>query len=159
MSDDRKLKSELWKQMTASPLVMVGLQDGGLSAPLTVQLDKDQVDTLLFFVRNDNRLVKSGPAMAHFAAKGHDFFASISGQVSVLNDPALIDKLWTNAAAAWFEGGKSDPSLTLVKFAVEAAELWGADVSLSGKLKMVFGGSIQPSEAGSHAQVENLRAP
>src|SRR3546814_5311540 len=71
------------------------------SEPLTAQLDKDQVDTLFFFIARDNRLAKGGPAMAQFVSKGHDFFACLRGTARVDNDPAMIDKLWSNQVEAW----------------------------------------------------------
>lgn len=154
MSETGELKKTLWKKMEAGPFVMVGLDGGGHSEPLTVQLDKDQVDTLLFFIRRDNRLARGGPAMAQFVSKGQDFFACLSGMARVEDDQALIDKLWTKQAEAWFPGGRNDPSLALLRFDIETAELWEADISISGKLKMLFGGKINPSEEGSHAVIE-----
>ena len=73
MADIAELKKDLWKKLDDSPFVMIGLADGGHSIPLTAQLDKDQVDTLFFFVGKDNRLAKGGPAMAQFVSKGHDY--------------------------------------------------------------------------------------
>ena len=155
MADATQLKHDLWTRMSKSPFVMVGLTEGGEhSEPLTAQLDKDQVDTLWFFIGRDNRLAKGGSAMAQFVSKGHDYFACLSGEARVDNDRAMIDKLWSNAADAWFPGGKDDPNLALLRFDVDSAELWEADVSLSGKLKMLFGGTIRQSESGSHAKVE-----
>ena len=152
MSDAHKLKEHLWKRMTQGPFVMIGLE-GQHAEPLTVQLDDDQADTLLFFVNRDNRIAAGGRGMAQFVSKGQDFFACLSGTASIDNNPALIDKLWSNAAEAWFPGGRNDPNLTLVRFDIDEAELWESDVSLSGKLKMIFGGKIERSEAGSHAKV------
>jgi len=154
MSDAGELKKTLWKKMEGGPFVMIGLDGGGHSEPLTVQLDKDQVDTLLFFIRRDNRLARGGRAMAHFVSKGHDFFACLSGTARADDDQGLIDKLWSKQAEAWFPGGRNDPYLTLLRFDVDEAELWEADVSVSGKLKMLFGGKINPSEEGSHAVVD-----
>jgi general stress protein 26 len=155
MADQAQLKRDLWKHMSHSPFVMIGLAGGaGHSEPLTAQLDKDQVDTLWFFVGRDNRLVQGGKAMAQYVSKGHDYFACLSGTVRVDDDRAMIDKLWSRPAEAWFPGGKDDPNLALLRFDIEDAELWEADMSLSGKLKMLFGGKIKASEEGSHARVE-----
>jgi general stress protein 26 len=155
MADPRELKRDLWKRMEQSPFLMVGLTGSGEhSEPLTAQLDKDQVDTIWFFIAKDNRLAKGGPAMAQFVSKGHDFFACLSGEVRIHNDFAVIEKLWSRQAEAWFPGGKDDPNLALLRFDIGSAELWEADMSISGKLKMVFGGTIEPSEEGSHARVD-----
>jgi general stress protein 26 len=154
MADRDELKKDLWKKMTDSPFVMIGLTGSGEhSEPMTVQLDKDQVDTLWFFIGKDNRLAGGGDAMAQFVSKGHDFFACMSGTARIDNDRGMIDKLWSNQAEAWFPGGKNDPNLGLLRFDIADAELWETDMSLSGKLKMVFGGKIKPDEAGSHAKV------
>jgi general stress protein 26 len=154
MADREELKKDLWKKMTDSPFVMIGLTGSGEhSEPMTVQLDKDQVDTLWFFIGKDNRLAGGGDAMAQFVSKGHDFFACMSGTARIDNDRGMIDKLWSNQAEAWFPGGKNDPNLALLRFDIADAELWETDMSLSGKLKMVFGGKIKPDEAGSHAKV------
>lgn len=154
MADETQLKHDLWKKLAHSPFLMVGLTGGHEhSEPLTAQLDEDQIDTLWFFVGKGNRLAKGGAAMAQFVSKGHDYFACLSGKVGVDNDPAMIDKLWSGQVEAWFPGGKSDPNLALLRFDIDDAELWEADMSISGTLKLLFGGKIERSEEGSHARV------
>ena len=155
MADIAQLKSDLWKKMASSPFVMIGLMDSTEHhIPLTAQLDEDQVDTLFFFIGKDNRLAQGGRAMAHFVSKGHDFFACLDGIAAIDNDFAQIDKLWNRQAEAWFPGGKDDPNLALLRFDIHSAELWETDMSLSGKLKMLFGGTVKSSETGSHAVVD-----
>jgi general stress protein 26 len=153
MTDTGKLKQHLWKKMEDSPFIMVGLEGGQHSEPLTAQLDKDQVDTLFFFIGRDNRLAAGGKVMAQFVSKGHDFFACLAGSARVVDDPAMVDKLWSKPVEAWFPGGKTDPNLALLRFDIADAELWESDMSLAGKVKMLFGGKIDPSEEGSHARV------
>lgn len=154
MANATELKKDLWKRMSASPFIMIGLSDGAAhSEPLTVQLDKDQVDTLWFFIGKDNRLAQGGAAKAHYVSKGHDLFASLSGTARIDNDRAMIDKLWSTQVEAWFPGGKTDRNLALLRFDIDDAELWEADVSLLGKLKMLVGSKIEPSEEGSHARL------
>jgi general stress protein 26 len=154
MADGQQMKKDLWNRMTDSPFLMVGLIGRG-TAPLTAQLDKDQVDTLWFFVGKSNRLAAGGAALAQFVSKGHDFFASLAGNITVDNDRDMIDKLWSNQVEAWFPKGKTDPDLALIRFDIADAELWETDMSLGGKLKMIFGGKIQPGDAGSHAKVSS----
>ena len=92
MTDAQKLKEHLWARMSDSPFMMMGLTGGGQhSEPLTVQLDRDQVDTLWFFIGKDNRLAGGGAAMGQFVSKGHDFFACLAGRARIDNDPAMID--------------------------------------------------------------------
>lgn len=154
--DTHALKQHMWDKLEKGPFVMVGLADGeSRSEPLTAQLDKDQVDTIWFFIGTENRLAKGGRAMAQFVSKGQDFFACLSGSVAIDNDLAMIDKLWSKPVEAWFPGGKSDPNLALLRFDIDDAELWESDMSLIGKLKMLVGGEIKADEEGSHAVVSN----
>ena len=154
MVDQTQLKHDLWKRMSQSPFLMVGLIGSGEhSEPRTAQLDKDEVDTLWFFIGKDNRIAKGGQAMAQFVSKGHDYFACMKGEARVQNDRAMIDKLWSKQTEAWFPGGKDDPNLALLRLDIDSAELWETDLALSGRLKMLFGGTIRASESSSHARV------
>ena len=158
---DQKTPQEIAEQFLAklkdSPFVMIGLEDDGQhSEPLTAQIDDDQSDVLYFFTGKDNRIAAGGTAMAQFVSKGHDFFACLAGNVVQDNDRAQIDKLWSNQVEAWFPGGKDDPNLALLRFDIDSAELWETDISLSGRVKMLFGGTIKPSESSSHAVVDSV---
>lgn len=154
MADTVELKKHFWSKLADSPYMMVGLQDGQHSEPLTAQLDEDQVDTIFFFIGKDNRMAKGGPAMLQFVSKGHDFFACLAGTARIDNDFAMIDKLWNSQVEAWFPGGKQDPNLALLRIDIDDAELWETDMSITGKVKMLFGGKIKSDETGSHAKVE-----
>lgn len=140
-----------------SPFVMIGLEHGDAhSEPMTAQIDDDLPNTLFFFAGKDNRLAEGGAANAQFVAKGHDFFACLDGHVSTHNDRAEIDKLWNTQVEAWFPGGKDDPNLALLRFDIDSAELWETDISLSGRVKMLFGGTIKADESSSHAVVDSI---
>jgi len=154
MADTVELKKHFWSKLADSPYMMVGLQDGQHSEPLTAQLDEDQVDTIFFFIGKDNRMAKGGPAMLQFVSTGHDFFACLAGAARIDNDFAMIDKLWNSQVEAWFPGGKQDPNLALLRVDIDDAELWETDMSITGKVKMLFGGKIKSDETGSHAKVE-----
>lgn len=152
----QEIAAKFLEKLRSSPYVMIGLIDGEHSEPMTAQVDDDQPNTLFFFAGRDNRIAKGGDAMAQFVGKGHDFFACLAGTVTTDNDPALIDKLWDNQVEAWFPGGRQDPNLTLLRFDIDSAELWETDVSLSGRVKMLFGGTIRSDESSSHAVVGSV---
>jgi len=143
-------------KVKASPYIMLGLENGQHSEPMYVRLDDDQPNTLFVFAGKDNRAAGGGKGMVQFVGKGHDFFACLAGTVSQDNDRAQIDKLWDNSVEAWFPGGKEDPNLALLRFDVDSAELWETDVAISGKLKMLFGGTIDASESSSHAKIGSI---
>jgi pyridoxamine 5'-phosphate oxidase like protein len=78
-------------------------------------------------------------AIATFASKGHDLFAAIHGRLSADNDRAVIDRLWNRYVAAWFEGGKEDPKLVLLRLDPERAEIWGDASSFIAGMKLLLG--------------------
>lgn len=150
----QEIAAKFLDKLKASPFVMLGLMDGQHSEPMTAQLDDDQPNTLFFFAGRDNRAAKGGDAMAQFVGKGHDFFACLAGTLTPDNDPAQKDKLWNNQVDAWFPNGKADA--LLLRFDIDSAELWETDISVSGRLKMLFGGTIKPSELSSYAVVGSV---
>lgn len=154
MTDDRTTIADFYAALSKSPFVMIGLDDTpDHSEPMTAQTAEGVHDSLWFFTGKDNRIAMGGPAMAQFAAKGHDFFACIHGTLTAEEDPAMMDQLWSNQVEAWFPGGKTDPNLLLLRYDLENSEMWEADMSMTGMVKMMFGGKIKPSEVGDHAEV------
>ena len=152
----QEVATKFLAKLKESPFIMIGLTDGQHSEPMNAKLDDAQPNTLFVFAGRDNRIAKGGEAMAQFVGKGHDFFACLAGTVATDNDRAQIDKLWDKNVEAWFPGGKEDPNLTLLRFDVSSAELWETDVSLSGRLKMLVGGTIRSEESSSHAMVDSV---
>ena len=154
-TDPQQLKTDMWKKMEDSPYVMVGPADGSThSEPLTAQLDRDQVDTLFFFIGKDNRVADKAKLVLQFVSKGHDFFACIHGHGRIERDRALIDKLWNKQVEAWFPDGKDDANLAVLCVDIDNAELWETDMSVTGRVKMLFGGTIKSGEEGSHSTIQ-----
>ena len=150
----QEVAAKFLEKLNASPFVMIGLIDGNHAEPMNVKTDETQPNTLFIFSGRDNRIAKGGDAMAQFVGKGHDFFACLAGTVSEETDQATFDKLWDNRVEAWFPNGKADARLN--RFDIDSAELWETDVSASGRVKMLFGGTIKGEESSSHAVVDSL---
>jgi general stress protein 26 len=141
------LESKLWKALKSDRTVMLGLAgvEEGHSQPMTAQTlhDEDERGPIWFFTSKDNDLVKSlaesHRAVAHFSSKGHDLFASLHGELSIDNDRAVIDQLWNRFVAAWFEGGKDDPNLRLIRLDPERAQVWLNENNLWAAVKLLLG--------------------
>ena len=99
-------------------------------------------------------LGKEDRAIATFASKNHDVFATVHGRLTVDNDRAVIDRLWNSYIAAWYEGGKDDPNLALLRLDGERAEVWLDGSSLVAGIKMMLG--ADPKQAAS---VDSLANP
>jgi general stress protein 26 len=59
--------------------------------------------------------------------------------VSVDNDRAVIERLWNRYVAAWYEQGKDDPKLALLRLDPERAEIWEDASSLVAGIKLLLG--------------------
>lgn len=144
MHDTAELKEKLWKALHSDRTVMLGLDglERGHTRPMTA-ITEDDRSPIWFFTSTDNALVQklasSHPAIAAFSSKGHDLFASIRGTLSLDRDRAVVDRLWNPFIAAWFEGGKADPKLALLRFDAVEAEVWLNENSLLAGVKMLLG--------------------
>jgi len=146
MPTPQEIETKFWKALKSDMTVMLGLDgiEDGHARPMTAQLDGDAGHgPIWFFGAKDSTLVQSltqgHRAIATFVSKGHDLFASVRGTLSIDNDRALIDRLWNPYIAAWYEGGKDDPHLVLIRLDAEEAEIWLDESSLLAGIKMLLG--------------------
>jgi general stress protein 26 len=114
---------------------------------MTAQFDGDN-KIIYFFTANDTelppKLKRARKATLTYSAKGHDVFATVKGTLSIYNDRPTIDRLWNRFVAAWFEKGKDDPKLTLLRFKPGEAQIWIDASSIMAGIKMFLG--IDPKE-------------
>ena len=149
MNTPKDLEKKLWQAIESDRTLMLGLDgvEDGHSRPMTAQVE-DGHGPIWFFTSRDNALVRQlvagQRAIAAFSSKGHDLFASIRGSLREDRDPAVIDRLWNPFIAAWFEGGKQDPKLTLLRLDAENAEVWLNENNLLAGVKLLFG--IDPKQ-------------
>lgn len=145
MPTDQEIEARFWSALEDDMTVMLGVAGGdGHAQPMTAQLDPDiGPGPIWFFTASDVDLVRDtgagAPAMLHFAAKGHDLFASAEGRLTPDMDRARIDKLWNRFVAAWYEGGKDDPKLVLLRFDPGHAQIWLNENSLFAGVKLLLG--------------------
>ena len=158
MADDTEIEAKFWKALNASPFVMLGLDGArdGHTQPMTAQTEGD-TGPIWFFATRDNSLVaalsESHRAIANYTSKGHDVFASIHGTLTLDQDRATIDRLWNAHVAAWYEGGKDDPKLALLRFDTEKAEIWLGGSTIGAAITRLFGKDPKDTYAGKIAEV------
>lgn len=162
MVDKTDIETRFWHALRRDMTVMLGLTEGGdgHAQPMTAQLH-DRIEErgpIWFFSAKDVDLVQAmgsgAPAMLHFAAKGHDLFASVEGRLAPDNDPARIEALWNPFVAAWFEGGKDDPKLQLLRFDPGHAQIWLNENSLFAGVKILFGSDPKEDYKDKVAEVD-----
>ncbi|NUS38859.1 MAG: pyridoxamine 5'-phosphate oxidase family protein [Lysobacter sp.] len=155
MPTPRELEDKFWDALKSDRTVMLGLDvgEGGHARPMTAQFEEAR-GPIWFFTTRDNALVgqldQGVAAHASFVAKDHDLFASIGGELRLDTDRTMVDRLWNPFVATWYDGGKDDPSLALLRFDADHAEIWENTSSLLTGLKVLFGADPR-REAGDKA--------
>jgi general stress protein 26 len=144
MTSPAKLEEKFWLALKDDMTVMLGLSgvEDNHARPMTAQFE-GRSGPIWFFSSKDAAIVQNiSPgqrATFTFASKGHDLFATVHGTIRVDDDRAVIDRLWNRFVAAWFEEGKDDPKLALLRFDTERAEIWEDEWSLVAGIKLLMG--------------------
>ncbi len=124
-AEDERTIADLVEKASIA-LVTTVAEDGSLvSRPLAVQ--QREFDGDLWFFTEDpspkTAQVRANDQVNVAIQAGHGWL-SISGRASVSQDPAKIDELWSTGAEAWFEGGRDDPAVALLRVEGVTAEYW-----------------------------------
>lgn len=152
MSNAKDLKTKFWNALADSPFVFLQRDDDPQTAvPMTAQLDKDADSAIWFFTHRDHPLARMGPATATFAGKGHDMFARFTGTLSEETSRERLDKQWSPAVDAWFDG-KDDPTLLMLRMDLGQAEIWNSDLGFIDNTKMLLGFEVEGEAREEHAE-------
>ena len=130
MSNETEMRERFWKELKGERTLMLGLdgEPGGGMQPMTALIEEDDGGPLWIFTSKESDLARAigggKPAHATFTGKKHDLFANVTGRLSIDNNRTVIERLWNPWVAAWFEKGKDDPKLCLLRFDAEQAKIW-----------------------------------
>src|SRR5262245_24900043 len=120
MPTAQDLEAKFWKSLKSDMTMMLGLDgvEDGHTRPMTAQVEGDR-GPIWFFTTTDTALVqqlgRGNRAIGTFASKGHDLFATVHGRLSLDNNRDAIDRLWNRYVSSWYERGKDDPKLALLR--------------------------------------------
>jgi general stress protein 26 len=149
VTSETEIAAKFWKSLKSDRTMFLGLADGedGHARPMTAQIEGDESGPIWFFTSIDNGLYRQigsgGRAMAHFASKGHDVWATVHGNLSTSQDRTMIDRLWNAYVAAWYDG-QDDPKIALIRLDPDNAEIWIDASSIVAGIKMLIG--IDPKQ-------------
>lgn len=118
------------------------------SRPMTTQQQEFDGD-LWFIGSKDSGTVadiRSQPEVNASYSKGGDF-VSLAGTAQLVEDRAKLDELWSDFYKAYFEGGKEDPKVQLIKVEAHGAEFWESE----GKVSTLFH-FAKAAVTGNHSQ-------
>ena len=150
MDTDAEITAIFWQHLRADRTVMLGLEARTATSlrPMTALVDGDaDHGPIWFFTTTDAAIVTDlraeDLAIFTFVSQGHEVFATVHGHMTLATDRATVERLWNPWVAAWYEGGKDDPKLALLRFDPARAEIWRNGSSLLAGLKLLFGGDPQ----------------
>ena len=158
MTDEQHaLERRFWDSLEDSPFMMLGLKGSGFTRPMTAQIDKQK--NIYFFASRDEELVKNlsggNEAVATYASKGHDFFASVTGRLAIDSDRGKVEELWSPMVEQWYREGEEDPTLVLLRFDADKADVWNA----SGKpLLQAAWVKLTGGDPGAKVEADNRAA-
>lgn len=99
--------------------------------PHTVPMSRQEVDDegniwFLFSSESETHrnLVKNNKISLQYAHVGDYNFLSIDGTAEISQDKERIDKYWNKMIEAWFEKGKEDPRIRVLKVTPVDAHYW-----------------------------------
>jgi general stress protein 26 len=117
------------------------------SRPLAVLEDTFE-GSVWFFTQDPSpksRDIASDPEVNVAYADGKGYL-SIAGTATIDRSPTRIDQLWNPMAEAWFENGRDDPSVALVRVDARNAEYWSIDKPAVARVFQIAKGIITKSQ-------------
>ncbi|MEX1235127.1 MAG: pyridoxamine 5'-phosphate oxidase family protein [Roseovarius sp.] len=81
-------------------------------------------------------------------------YAVVDGALSIETNREKLDEIWSPLDAAWFEEGKDDPEVRLVRFTPKSAEIWAHDSTAKAFYEMATSAmSDDKAKPGSHGKI------
>lgn len=161
MANDRTGSIEKLKSLVEGIdfCMLTTLDDGHLrSRPMSTQQFEFDGD-LWFFTSDQTHKVedirRDSRINVAYSDPGGNRYVSVSGRGEIVRGREKIEELWSPVLKAWFPEGLDDPSLCLLKVAVDQAEYWdtpsGKIVQLVGFVKALATG--QEMNVGEHEKI------
>jgi general stress protein 26 len=127
-SEERETLAKLLKKARVAIITTVSADNQLVSRPMAVK-EREFDGDLWFFTEDPSHKtdeVRTNPEV-NVALESGSGWVSIAGVAEVVTDAAKIDELWDTSAEAWFEQGRQDPKVALLKITARTAEYWATD--------------------------------
>jgi general stress protein 26 len=128
--------------------------DGRLhSHPMTTQESEFDGDAWFIVDRQSETATNVTTfAEVNLAYAGSSDWLSVAGTASLVEDQAKVEELWNPFADAWFEGGKDDPRVVLLRVKASEAQYWDNPGRVRMTLSMLTASATDnpPKQGESH---------
>ena len=116
-----------WKRLQALNAGMLGAASDMKLVPMSHNCDDSHA--LWFITARGTHLVDlceggAQEALYVIADSGGKLYARLHGRLELVQDEAKLDELWNPVAASWFEDGRDDPDIRLLKLTLASGEAW-----------------------------------
>jgi general stress protein 26 len=124
--DEQAAKVAAIVESSRIALVTTVAESGKLVSRPLAALHRDFDGELWFFTADPSHKTEQVALndQVNVAFSSDHGWVSISGTASVSHDQAQIDRFWSSHAEAWFDGGRDDPAVALLRVVAHSAEYW-----------------------------------
>lgn len=149
------LKETFWNRMDK---VTAGLLSADSERPIPMAPQVDRENKAIWFITAkgsaaDRASQSGGEARFDVADTKAGLYAVIEGKLDHGSDEKL-DEIWNAFAGAWFEDGKDDEAVELVKFTPHSAEVWATENSVAFLWEVAKANlTKQTAEGGEHGRL------
>ena len=104
--------------------------DGATFRPMSVQ-EVDADGNIWFFSgigsEKNLEIQKDNLVQLVFSDSNKSCYMIVNGVAEIVIDHQKIEELWSPATKIWFEGGKDDPNISLIKVKTQTAFYWDTE--------------------------------
>ena len=129
--EHKQLIWNLIKEIKVGMLVTTENENDTLRARPMHLVQEEYDNTLYFFTsKKDSKVFeieKNKEVNLSFSDTKESIYVSLSGNAELSDDSKLIDRYWNSWVATWFDKGKDDPDIGMLKVKISKGEHWDAN--------------------------------
>ena len=129
----------IWKAAEKMRTAMLVTRSGDalISRPMAAIVKRDEGAIYFLTDRTSGKLddIAQHPEVSVSFSDSSDYIA-FTGKASVHDDRATVERLWSNAAQAYYPNGPTDPLVIALRVQPNHAELWDGPGTVIAMIKM-----------------------
>jgi general stress protein 26 len=101
--------------------------DGATCRPMSTQKVCDQGNIWFFSTADSDKNMEiewNNKVQLYYSHPGKDSYMIVNGVAEIILDREKIEELWSSELKAWFEQGKDDPNISILKVKPTTAYYW-----------------------------------